>query len=183
MLKGKGPLLKDVEFRLVSELMKNSRRSDRELAKVLGTSQPTVSRAIRKMEEKGIIREYTMIPDFNKLGYKILALTFIKLKRAFTQEQIEKAQEVTRQSLKTGPFEVVMLERGLGLTYDGVFITYHEDYSSHVKFMKWLRQFDFLELEESGSFLINLEDKVRYRTLTFSTLANHILQMKEKKQQ
>ena len=175
--------MRDVEFRLVSELMKNSRRSDRELAKVLGISQPTVSRAITKMEEEGVIKEYTMIPDLNKLGYKILALTFVKVNRAFTQEQIEKAQEVTRKSLETGPFEVVMLERGLGLVYDGVFITYHEDYSSHVKFMKWLRQFDFLELEETGSFLINLEDKVRYRPLTLSTLANHVLQMKEKKQQ
>jgi len=171
--------LKDVEMRLVSELMKNSRRSDRELAKVLGISQPTVSRAIRKMEEEGIIKEYTMIPDFNRLGYKILALTFVKVKKAFTQEQIERTREIIRKSLETGPFEVVMLERGLGLAYDGVFITYHEDYSSHVKFTKWLKQFDFLELEETASFLINLEDKVRYRPLTFSTLANHILQMKE----
>jgi DNA-binding Lrp family transcriptional regulator len=161
--------------------MKNSRRSDRELAKALGISQPTVSRAIRKMEEEGIIREYTVIPDFNRLGYKILAMTFVKLKRAFTEEQIEKAREITKKSLQTGPFEVVMLERGLGLAYDGVFVSYHEDYSSHVKFMKWLRQFDFLELEESGSFLINLEDKVRYRPLTFSTLAHHVKRMKEKK--
>lgn len=30
--------MKDVELRLVSELMKNSRRSDRELAKTLGVS-------------------------------------------------------------------------------------------------------------------------------------------------
>jgi DNA-binding Lrp family transcriptional regulator len=174
--------LKDVEYRLVAELMKNGRRSDRELAKVLDISQPTVSRAIRKLEEQGIIKEYTMIPDFNKLGYKILALTFVKVKKAFSQEQIEKAREIVRKSLKTGPFEVAMLERGLGLDSDGVFISYHEDYSSHVKFIEWLRQFDFLELKEIQSFLINLEDKVRYRPLTFSTLASHVLQMKEKKQ-
>jgi DNA-binding Lrp family transcriptional regulator len=175
--------LRKVEFRLVSELMKNCRRSDRELAKVLGISQPTVSRAIRRMEEEGVIKEYTMIPDFNRLGYKILALTFVRLKRAFTQEKIEKAQEITKKSIETGPFEVVMLERGLGLAYDGVFISYHEDYSSHVKFMKWLRQFDFLELEESGSFMINLDDTVRYRPLTFSTLAKHVKQLKRNKQQ
>ena len=173
--------MKDVELRLVAELMRNSRRSDRELAKVLGISQPTVSRAIKKLEEQGIIKEYTMIPDFNRLGYKILALTFVKVKRAFNQERIEKANEIVRKSLATGPFEVIMLERGLGLDFDGVFITYHEDYSSHVKFVEWLRQFDFLELEETRNYLINLEDKVRYRPLTFSTLANHVPQMKEKK--
>jgi len=35
---------KDIEMRLLSELMKNSHRSDRELARTLKTSQPTVTR-------------------------------------------------------------------------------------------------------------------------------------------
>jgi DNA-binding Lrp family transcriptional regulator len=43
--------MKDVELRLISELLKNSRRSDRELAKVLHVSQPTVGRA--KLRELG----------------------------------------------------------------------------------------------------------------------------------
>jgi DNA-binding Lrp family transcriptional regulator len=34
----------NVELRLISELMQNSRRSDRELARALGISQPTVTR-------------------------------------------------------------------------------------------------------------------------------------------
>jgi DNA-binding Lrp family transcriptional regulator len=171
--------LNGVELRLVSELMKNSRRSDRELARAIGTSQPTVSRTIKKLEKQGIIKEYTMIPDFSKLGYKILAVTFVKLKKALDQEQIEEAGRIAIESMSTEALEVIMLERGLGLGSDGVFITYHEDYSSHVKFIMWLRQFDFLTIEEIESFLISLEDKVRYRPLTFSALATHVLQMKQ----
>jgi len=72
--------VKDVELKLIYELIKNSRRSDRELAKAIGTSQPTVSRMIKKLKKEGAIREYTMIPDFSKLGYKIMALTFCSLK-------------------------------------------------------------------------------------------------------
>jgi Lrp/AsnC family transcriptional regulator for asnA, asnC and gidA len=68
--------MKEVELKLVSELMKNSRRSDRDLAKAIGVSQPTVTRTRSRLEREGIIREYTMIPDFGKLGYKIMALTF-----------------------------------------------------------------------------------------------------------
>src|SRR4030043_995608 len=71
--------LKAIEIRLVSELMKNSRRSDRELARILGVSQPTVSRTISRLEKQGIIKEYTMIPDFKKLGYNILGVTVAKL--------------------------------------------------------------------------------------------------------
>jgi DNA-binding Lrp family transcriptional regulator len=40
--------------------MKNSRRSDRELALVLGISQPTVTRLRTRLEKEGIIKEYTM---------------------------------------------------------------------------------------------------------------------------
>ena len=59
--------LKRIELRLVAELMKNSRKSDRELAKILGISQPTVTRIRNKLEREGVIREYTAIPDFSKL--------------------------------------------------------------------------------------------------------------------
>jgi DNA-binding Lrp family transcriptional regulator len=175
-------IVKDIELRVASELMKNSRRSDRQLANAIGVSQPTITRTRRKLEEDGIVKEYTMIPDFGKLGYKILALTFVKLKQPMNQEQTDKAREVARESLKTGPFRTIMLERGIGLDYDGVFMTYHRDYSSYVKFEGWLRQFDFLKLEEIGSFLVNLDDEVRYRPLTFSAIANDLLQMKEKKE-
>jgi DNA-binding Lrp family transcriptional regulator len=59
--------------------MKDSRRSDRELAKAIGSSQPTVSRMIKKLESEGTIKEYTMIPDFHKLGFEILAITFFNV--------------------------------------------------------------------------------------------------------
>lgn len=44
--------MKDVELKLISELLKNSRRSDRELAKTLGVSQPTVSRTLKRLEKE-----------------------------------------------------------------------------------------------------------------------------------
>jgi len=71
--------VKDVELKLVSELIKNSRRSDRELARVLGLSQPTVGRMIKKLEKEGVIQEYTMIPDMTKLGIEIVAITRVAL--------------------------------------------------------------------------------------------------------
>ena len=173
--------MKDVESRLLAELFRNSRRSDRELAKVLHVSQPTVSRAIKRLEEQGVIKDYTMIPNFEKLGYQILALTFLKVTNALNKEQINRVKDIIAKSLKTGPFEVVMLERGLGLEFDAAMISYHTDYSSHVKLLEWLKQFDFLSLEETGSFLINLQDQVRYHPLSLSTLANHLLQMSDDK--
>lgn len=50
--------MKEVELRLAAELMKNSRRSDRELAKALKVSQPTVSRMRNKLERGSDKRVY-----------------------------------------------------------------------------------------------------------------------------
>ncbi|MGA2309647.1 MAG: winged helix-turn-helix transcriptional regulator [Candidatus Bathyarchaeia archaeon] len=72
--------LKDTEAALISELISNSRRSDRELARAIGVSQPTVSRIIKRLEREGVVNEYTMIPDFRKLGYNLCAFIFLKLK-------------------------------------------------------------------------------------------------------
>jgi DNA-binding Lrp family transcriptional regulator len=44
--------MKDVELKLISELLKDSHRSDRELAKAVGVSQPTVSRLISKLRKE-----------------------------------------------------------------------------------------------------------------------------------
>jgi DNA-binding Lrp family transcriptional regulator len=159
--------------------MKNSRRSDRDLAKAIGASQPTVTRLRNKLEKEGYIKEYTMIPDFRKLGYEIMAITFA-LSRSLNKEEAEKVRKLLVDSVKSKQFEFIMLERGRGLGFDGVIISLHEGYSSYLNVLKWLEQFDFLDLTKIDSFLINLDDKVRYRPLTFSTLATHLLLRKRK---
>ena len=172
--------MKNVELRLISELMKNSRKSDRELAKAIGVSQPTVTRIRSRLEKEGIIKEYTTILDFSKIGYKIMAITFA-LSRSLDKEQAQKAQKILADSVKDKQYEFIMLERGDGLGFDGVIISLHEDYASYLKVLEWLRQFDFVEIERTSSFLINLEDEVHYRPLTFSTLAKLIRSQAERK--
>jgi DNA-binding Lrp family transcriptional regulator len=83
--------MKDVEVRLLAALMNDSRKSDRELAKAIGVSQPTVTRTRLKLEKEGYIREYTIIPDFLKLGYSICVFTFAKFKTAKDMNIMTKA--------------------------------------------------------------------------------------------
>jgi len=167
--------MKDVELRLISELVKGSRRSDRELAKAIGISQPTVTRMRGKLEKEGFIKEYTIVPDFSKLGYSLLAITFVQLKQALTTEETEKAREKARNSLRENHNEIIMLERGIGLNRNGVFLSLHKDYSSYLDHRKWLQSFEFLETPDIRTFMIDLNDTVHYRSLGFSTLAKHIL--------
>jgi RNA recognition motif-containing protein len=75
-----------------------------------------------------------------------------------------------------------MGERGMGMGYDGIFMSYHESYSDYTKLVDWFRQFKFLEVGEIRSFIVNLEDEIRYHPLDFSTLANHLTTKKEEKE-
>jgi DNA-binding Lrp family transcriptional regulator len=152
--------IKDAKLRLISELMKNSRRSDRELAKAIGVSQPTVSRMIKKLESEGIIKEYSLIPDFHKLGFEILALTFLDVK---DEPTINKLQNV------------VMCETGLGLRSHCVLISLHEDFPSYLEFK---RQLELLNQSKSESFLVDLTDYHGF--LTFSSLAEYLKQKQTK---
>ena len=71
--------LKPIDYKILFELMKDSHRSDRQLAKALGVSQPTVTRR-RAMLEENFIDGYTVIPKFGQIGYQIAAITFLKSK-------------------------------------------------------------------------------------------------------
>ncbi|MDH7563507.1 MAG: winged helix-turn-helix transcriptional regulator [Candidatus Bathyarchaeota archaeon] len=152
---------------LVAELMKNSRRSDRELAKALNVSQPTVGRMIKRLEKEGYIKEYTVIPDFAKIGFQLLGLIFVKMEKSLSREKCIKAEAIARQKLEQSHFYIVMLERGLGMGYDGVIITFYKDYSNFTEHMEKLKEFPFFESAEIQSFLIDLNDEVHYLPLGF----------------
>jgi DNA-binding Lrp family transcriptional regulator len=172
--------LKDTEMALVSELIKNSRRSDRELARAIGVSQPTVSRMIRKLEKEGIINEYTMIPDFRKLGYNLCAFIFFRLKAPIAPERIKWAREATAERLSQTPFVILLLERGIGLDREAVMICLYKDYASYTEHRNMIREFPFLVPSDVDSFLIDLNDKVHYRYLTFASVAKDLLRSIDK---
>jgi len=175
MVKG----IREIELKVLSELMKNSRVSDRELAKRLGVSQPTVSRIRNKFEKEGYIKEYTYIPDFVKLGYNLMALTFIK--RAEWGSRKEDGllfKEANRHATKTG-FDTVMAVRGMGCGYDAVILSFHENYSAFLERLREIKQFPQIDVEQINSFIVDLNDKGLYRQLTFSTLASHMLTLRK----
>jgi len=177
--------VKEAELKLVSELMKNSRRSDRELAKVIGVSQPTVSRMIKRLEKEGVIKEYTMMPDFTKLAYELMALTFISIKPTLGREEADNGRTMAQEQVKESPGNIIMLERGIGLGHTGVIISLHKDYSDYTQFIHSFKQASATQAyvgENVESFLIDLKDKIRYRPLAFSVLAGSILRMREKKE-
>jgi len=114
--------------------MKNSKRSDRQLAKTLETSQPTITRS-RALLERELIDGYTVIPRWEKLGYTILAITFVKTKQALgMEERYEAAHKKGTKWLMKQP-NVIMSGGCRGMGMDGFLISVHKSYSDFDKFM------------------------------------------------
>jgi len=173
--------MKDVELRLISELMKNSRKSDRELAKAIGVSQPTVTRTRSRLEKEGIIKEYTMIPDFRKLGFEILAVTFSRLSKELSSKEFDELRRYSREIENKNPEALLIAMNGMGLGFNRVFISFHRNYSSYMKVINLIKTIPNVDASHVESFVISLIDETHYQSLTLSVIANYLLKLKEEK--
>jgi len=141
---------KETEFKIIRELVKGARRSDRELSKVVGVSQPTVSRIIKKLEEQGLIKEYTIIPELTKVGYELLVFTFLSFAED-RPELFEKAREWTKKHQA-----VIFASNGEGCGMNSIMVSIHEDYTSYTNLITQLKRDWQPNLTGEQSFVISL---------------------------
>jgi DNA-binding Lrp family transcriptional regulator len=82
--------LDDIDRKLLKELLMNSNRSQRELAKTIGVSTATVINHIQRLESAGVIKDYTVMLDYERLGYELTAIVEMTVSRGKLIE-VEKA--------------------------------------------------------------------------------------------
>jgi len=150
--------------------MRNSKLSDRQLAKKLGVSQPTITRR-RKMLENELIENYTLVPKWSKLGYEILAINFVKIKQTVATE--EKYQAVRERGLKwlMKQPNIIMTAASRGMGMDAFNISLHKTYS---EYDQWFRSFrgEWGELvDDIQSVLVNLRGDEVIKPLNFKYLS------------
>jgi DNA-binding Lrp family transcriptional regulator len=140
--------LKDIDFKILFELMKNSKTSDRQLAKRIGVSQPTVTRRRARLEEE-VIEGYTAIPKWNKIGYDMLAITLIKAVGVFSSKEYSDIRKQGLEWLANQP-NVIMGGACEGMGMNSFIISLHKNYSDHSEFMLKLRL-------EMGNFIDDVQ--------------------------
>lgn len=67
-----------VDRRLITLLVANARASVAELARTIGMSSPSVADRLRRLEESGVIRRYTLDVDPAALGYTLEAIVRVR---------------------------------------------------------------------------------------------------------
>ena len=95
----------EIDQLLISALMQDSRSSLKTLASLSGLSSPSVAERIRKLEEREVIKGYTVEVDPKAFGYQLQAIIRIRPLPGQLQEverQIQNIPQFTECDKVTG---------------------------------------------------------------------------------
>jgi len=149
-------------MQLLQELVKNSKRSDRDLAKIIGVSQPTLTRMRRRLERDSFILDYTAIPNMTKLGFEIVAFTFFNIDRFDPKTgDLDKAVGERAHEWVANNRKVIFAAGGEGLHGKNcMMVSVHRDFTEYTDFVSDLRSQWAHKIKEMESFLVSLKAKI-----------------------
>lgn len=71
-------MLDEIDRRIVEVLVRDARISQKDLAREVGLSAPSVAERLKRLEERGVIRAFTIDLDPRALGYTLQAIVRIR---------------------------------------------------------------------------------------------------------
>ncbi|MCF3653462.1 MAG: Lrp/AsnC family transcriptional regulator [Aigarchaeota archaeon] len=96
---------------LIRLLMENARASYVEIAEKLGVSEAAVRKRIKRLEDLGVIRRYTIDLDPRRLGYEVLAIIGLDAEPEHllkVMEGLKTREEVVRLYLTSGDHMLIV---------------------------------------------------------------------------
>lgn len=158
--------MRNIELRVVWELILNCRGSDRALARSMGISQPTVTRIRKKLQKEGVI-SFEAMPNLGKLGYEIIAMTFAKWNHEkYPDTRVARAKDFIMKHPN-----IIFVSTGIGRDSDRVAISVHKNYSDYAQYMTEIKT-DWEELMTiTSSFIVSIKSDNILRPISFKHLA------------
>ena len=147
---------------LLQELVKNSKRSDRDLAKLIGVSQPTLTRMRKRLERDNYILDYTAIPNMTKLGFEIVAFTFLNIERFDPQTgELDSALGERAHKWVSHNSKIIFAAGGEGLHGNNcMMVSVHRDFTDFSDFISDFRTQWAARVRVMDSFLVSLKSKM-----------------------
>jgi DNA-binding Lrp family transcriptional regulator len=113
---------------ILTELKKNARLYTKQVAKNVGMPRVTVSDRIHKMINNGVIKLFSAIPDYGKIGLPVTVYILISYisdsgvtQRALA-ERVSKIPGVFEVHIITGAYDLLIKVRGKSLEDVGKFV-------------------------------------------------------------
>ncbi len=110
-------MMDDIDWKILSMLMADGRRSVVEMAKELAMPRATVQERVKKLVDGGIIKKFAAVPEYSKIGKEVVAYVLVSFTRegTFSQrklaEEIGLIPEVHEVSLISGEWDLILKVR------------------------------------------------------------------------
>lgn len=95
--------LDEIDKQILKELLVNSNRSYRELARAIGKSAATVINHVQRLESAGVITDYTVMLDFERLGFDLTVIMEVTVSRG---KLLEVQREIAKLPYVCGVYDV-----------------------------------------------------------------------------
>ncbi|MDG6945255.1 MAG: Lrp/AsnC family transcriptional regulator [Nitrososphaerota archaeon] len=105
------------DSKILAELVCDGRRPIVDIASHLGLPRATVQDRLRRMMESGVIRKFVAIPDYSKIGKRVMAYVFVafggegRLSQRTLAEAISKMPGVYEVSVISGEWDILLKVR------------------------------------------------------------------------
>lgn len=140
--------LDDLDKSIISILQDDSRLSYRQIAKRVGVSAATVMNRIKELE-KEVLKKYTVILDYEKLGYDAEVLIEVRIAKGRlleVEKEIAHDPNVFAVYDTTGDFDAVILAR-------------FPNRRKMDAFLKKIQKYDFVERTNTKFILNTIREK------------------------
>lgn len=104
----------EIDLRIIEQLLKDGRKSYREIARELGLSATTVHNRVKRLQAEGVIKGFAPIMDHSRLGFDLTALILLQAEGAHlveVEEEVAKLKEACAVYDVTGEFDVAVVAR------------------------------------------------------------------------
>jgi DNA-binding Lrp family transcriptional regulator len=143
--------LNETDKKILKNLLEDARFSSRQIAKNVGVSVGTVLSRIKKMEDVGLIKGYSVILDHEKLGYELTVVTEITVSKG---RLVEMENEIAKNPNVCGVYDVT------GLT-DAVIIAKFKSRKDLGQFTKHLLALPYVERTNTHVVLATVKENFR----------------------
>ena len=141
--------LDPLDKNILDVLLEDSRYSFRQIAERVKVSPATVLNRIKELEKNGVIRQYTTLLDYEKLGYDVEVIIEVRISKGKlfeVEKQIAHHPNVFAVYDVTGDFDAILLTR-------------FTDRKKMDAFLKKLQTFDFVERTHTRMILHTIKEK------------------------
>ena len=100
------------------------------------------------------------------------------MKGPLSKEILDDYAKRARDTMNEHPSALILGSTGLGCNADYVAIAFHRNYTEYTGFMRDIKEFPNVNIDETKSFIIDISDKDQFQPLSFTHLAGYLAKAK-----